>query len=96
MNQEVTHCSDCVIKNEETAIKTAEDRLFNIYGESKIKGERPYNIKLVNNKTWVITGRLNAGILDKLLSGGMPMFGGTFEIKINAKDGKTVYATHYK
>jgi hypothetical protein len=96
MNQEVTNCSDCTIKNEETAVKVAEDKLFNIYGESKIKDEIPYNVKLINNKIWVITGSLNQGVLEKFLSKGMPEFGGTFEIKINAKDGKTIDVTHYK
>ncbi len=95
-NQHVINCEDCIVKNEEIAVKIAEDNLFVIYGESKIKNERPYNIELTGNNVWVITGSLNSGILDKLLSGGMPMFGGTFEIKISAKDGKIIYITHYK
>jgi len=95
-NQQVINCEDCFVKDEETAVKIAEDSLFVIYGKAKIKDERPYNIELMRNKVWVITGSLNPGILDKLLSGGMPMLGGTFEIKINAKDGKIVHVTHYK
>lgn len=95
-NQQIVNCGDCFVKDEDTAVKIAEDSLFVIYGKSKIKGERPYNIELMRNKVWVITGSLNAGILEKLLSGGMPMLGGTFEIKIDAKDGKIIYVTHYK
>lgn len=95
-NQQVINCEECLVKDEETAIKIAENKLFVMYGKSKIEEERPYNIDLVHNKVWVITGSLNAGILEKLLSGGMPMLGGAFEIKINAKDGKTINITHYK
>ncbi len=96
MNQKVINCSDCVIKNEKKAIEIAEDKLFVIYGESKIKDERPYSIKLINNKVWVITGSLNHSFLDELLYKGVPKFGGGFEIKINAKDGKIIKLTHYK
>jgi hypothetical protein len=96
MNQEVVDCKYCVIKNEAEAVKVAEATLFYSYGDTKIKNERPYNIKLVNNETWVITGSLNQGIFDKLLYGGMPKFGGVFEIKINAKDGKIIDMIHYK
>ncbi|WHF51813.1 NTF2 fold immunity protein [Chryseobacterium gotjawalense] len=95
-NQQVINCEECLVKDEETAIKIAENKLFVMYGKSKIEEERPYNIDLVHNKVWVITGSLNAGILEKLLSGGMPMLGGAFEIKINAKDGKTINITHDK
>jgi hypothetical protein len=94
--QEVINCKDCIIKNEETAIKIAEDSLFTIYGKSKIQDERPYNIDLIKNQTWVITGTVNESILEKLLYGNMPKFGGAFEIKINAKDGKIIDVTHYK
>ncbi|MCI3939355.1 YbbC/YhhH family protein [Chryseobacterium aahli] len=95
-NQQVANCEDCFVKDEETAVKIAEDSLFVIYGKSKIKDERPYNIELKKNKMWIITGSLNQGMLDKYLYKGMPMFGGTFEIKINAKDGKIIHVTHYK
>ncbi|WP_449399251.1 NTF2 fold immunity protein [Chryseobacterium wanjuense] len=95
-NQQVINCADCIVKNEETAVKIAEDSLFVIYGKSKIKDERPYNIELMKNKIWVITGSLNQSILDKFLYKDIPMFGGTFEIKINAKDGKIIHVTHYK
>jgi len=95
-NQQVINCGSCIVKNEETAVNIAEDSLFVIYGKSKIKDERPYNIKLMRNKIWVITGSLNQGIFDKFLYKDMPMFGGGFEIKIDAKDGKIVYVTHYK
>lgn len=95
-NQQVINCRDCSVKDEETAIRIAEDTLFAIYGKSKIKEERPYNIELIKNKVWLITGSLNQGLLDKLLYKDMPMFGGTFEIKINAKDGKIIHVTHYK
>ena len=95
-NQQVINCEDCFVKDEETAIKIAEDSLFVIYGKSKIKGERPYNIELKKNKMWIITGSLNQSIFDKFLYKDMIMFGGGFEIKIDAKDGKIVHVTHYK
>lgn len=95
-NQQVINCGNCIVKNEETAVKIAEDSLFVIYGKSKIKDERPYNIELKKDKIWIITGSLNQGMLDKYLYKGMPMFGGTFEIKINAKNGKIIHLTHYK
>lgn len=96
MNKEVIDCRDCVLKNEATVIEVAEAALFESYGEDKIKNERPYNIKLVDNKIWVVTGSLNQGLLDKLLHGGMPKFGGVFEIEINAKNGKIINMIHYK
>lgn len=95
-NQQVVNCKDCIVQNEETAIRIAEDRLFMMYGKNKIKDERPYNIALIKNKLWVMTGSLNHGLLYKLLSKYIPVFGGVFEIKINAKDGKIIDVTHYK
>lgn len=95
-NQKVTSCESCLIKNEDTAIKIAELILFDYYGEDKIKNERPYNIKLLNNEIWLITGSLNQGMLDRLLYKGVPMFGGTFEIKINAKNGAIINIIHYR
>ncbi len=74
-NQQVINCEDCFVKDEETAIKIAEDSLFVIYGKSKIKGERPYNIELKKNKMWIITGSLNQSIFDKFLYKDMIMFG---------------------
>lgn len=94
-NQYVINCNDCLIKNEEKAIQLAEEKLFSIYGKSKIENERPYNIELKNN-TWIVTGSVNTSILDKLLYGNMPKFGGGFEISIKAKDGSIINVTHYK
>lgn len=95
-NQRVIDCSNCLVKSEKTAVQLAEILLFQAYGEDKIKEERPYDIELVDNKTWIITGTLNDGKLSRLLYGGVPKFGGTFEIKINAKDAQIIYMTHYK
>lgn len=95
-NQQVFNCENCLVKNEEKAIEIAEKVLFEYYGESKIKKERPYNIILVNNKLWVITGSLNKGIFDYLLFGNIPKFGGTFEIKIDAKTARIIEIMHYK
>lgn len=93
--QKIRNCKDCLIPDEITAIKIAEAILFSYYGEGRIKQERPYVIKLVDN-TWVITGTLNKGISEKFILFGIPKLGGVFEIKISAKDGKVINITHGK
>jgi hypothetical protein len=95
-DQKVINCKDCLVKNEETAVRIAEDNLFSIYGKTKIEKERPYNIKLINNKIWLITGSLNKGLLVNLIYLNVPKFGGTFEIKISAQNGKIIDVIHYK
>ena len=95
-NQVVTNCNGCLIKTELEAINKAEDILFKIYGESKIIEERPYNIKLVDNKKWIIEGSINNNLFETILYSFIPKFGGCFEIILDAKTGAVINVTHYK
>lgn len=95
-NQIVSNCDDCLIKTEQKAVETAEDVLFKIYGESKIIDERPYNIELVDNKKWIVTGSLNNNLFENILFSFIPRFGGCFEIMLDAKTAGVINVTHYK
>ncbi len=75
---------DTLIKNRNTAIMMAEAALFPIYGEEKIRNEQPYESYLIDGY-WVIMGTLPREYA-----------GGTFEVVINAKDGRFVYVSHGK
>lgn len=96
LNQQVSNCDACTVKNEETAVDIAEEILFETYGQSRIKDQRPYEVRLLGNKVWSLKGTLNNSTLEKLVSGGMPAFGGTFEIDIDPRDGKILKIIHYK
>ena len=96
LNQQVSNCDGCTVKNEETAVDIAEEILFKTYGKSHIKNQRPYEIKLLGNKVWSLKGSLNQSTLEKFLSCGMPKLGGTFEIDIDPRDGKILKIIHYK
>lgn len=95
-NQVVSNCDDCLIKTELKAVEAAEGVLFKIYGESKIIEERPYNIELVDNKKWIITGSLNKNLFETILYSCIPKFGGCFEIMLDAKTARVISVTHYK
>ncbi|UFK98254.1 YbbC/YhhH family protein [Kaistella faecalis] len=96
LNQQVSNCDGCTVKNEETAVDIAEEILFETYGQSRIKDQRPYEVRLLGNKVWSLKGTLNNSTVEKLVSGGMPAFGGTFEIDIDPRDGKILKIIHYK
>ena len=96
LNQQVSNCDGCTVKNEETAVDIAEEILFKTYGKSHIKNQRPYEIKLLGNKVWSLKGSLHHRTLEKLVSGGVPEFGGRFEIDIDPRDGKILKIIHYK
>lgn len=72
------------IESIDQLLDSAEKVLFSVYGEEKIKHERPYNIKKYMNYY--------------MINGTMPkeMKGGTFEIIINAENSQTVSLIHYK
>jgi hypothetical protein len=72
-----------ILKDKNLAIKVAEPILFSIYGEQKIKNERPYNIFLKEN-FWIITGTLHT------------TKGGTFLIIIDARNSKVLRVIHGK
>lgn len=96
LNQQVSNCDGCTVKNEETAVDIAEEILFKTYGRSQIEDQRPYEVRLLGNKVWSLKGTLNNSTVEKLVSGGMPEFGGTFEIDIDPRDGKILKIIHYK
>ncbi|MBP3840257.1 MAG: YbbC/YhhH family protein [Chryseobacterium sp.] len=96
LNQQVSNCNGCTVKNEETAVDIAEEILFETYGQSRIEDQRPYEVRLLGNKVWSLKGTLNNSTVEKLVSGGMPEFGGTFEIDIDPRDGKILKIIHYK
>jgi len=75
---------DTLIKNKDAAIMVAEAALFPIFGKSKIRSEQPYETYLIDGY-WVISGTLPRG-----------WDGGTFEVIINAIDGRFVYLSHGK
>ncbi|MDP5201470.1 YbbC/YhhH family protein [Flavobacterium sp. DG2-3] len=80
----VVDYKELLIKNEKTAIQIAEPILFEIYGESHIKDQKPYEVNLIDNY-WVINGTLRIGML-----------GGTFVIIIDARNSKVLKISHYK
>ena len=96
LHQKVTNCDDCTVNDEAAAVAIAEEILFKIYGKSNIEDQRPYEIKLLGNKVWSLKGSFNQSTLEKFLSGGVPEFGGTFEIDIDPRDGKILKIIHYK
>jgi hypothetical protein len=73
-----------LINDGQTAIKIAEPILFEIYGEDKIKHQKPYEVHLINNH-YVINGTLLLGEQ-----------GGTFLIIIDARNAKVLKINHYK
>lgn len=80
----VVNYKELLIKNENTAIQIAEPILSDIYGESHIKDQKPYEAYLIDNY-WVINGTLPIGML-----------GGTFVIIIDARNSKVLKINHYK
>jgi hypothetical protein len=73
-----------VITTSETAIKVAEPILFEVYGEEKVLGERPYKVHKAGDY-WLIRGSL-----PKLYDGG------TFEIILDASDARVMSIVHYR
>jgi hypothetical protein len=73
------------VPNEKTAIRIAEAVLFPIYGEDKIKQERPFTATL-NNGIWTVIGSLPKPYTS----------GGTAIAKISKKDGRIIGVIHEK
>ena len=73
-----------LLSDEKTAVSVAEPILFNIYGESSIKKQQPYESYLVDNH-WVIKGTLPEGYA-----------GGTFLIILDARNAQILKITHGK
>ncbi|MFZ0597383.1 MAG: NTF2 fold immunity protein [Flavobacterium sp.] len=78
-------CEDCLVTKEETAVGIAELILFESYGKDQIEDQRPYTVTIENDSIWHIEGTFN-----KI------GFGGVFDIKISAKNGKVLYMIHGK
>ena len=66
------------------AIAVAEPLLFSIYGKENIIRQRPYEAYLING-FWYLAGTLP-----------QDMDGGTFELVVEAKNGRVVELTHGK
>jgi hypothetical protein len=66
------------------AIAVAEPLLFSIYGKETIIRQRPYEAYLING-FWYLAGTLP-----------QDMDGGTFELVVEAKNGRVVELTHGK
>ena len=66
------------------AIAVAEPLLFSIYGKESIIQQRPYEAYLING-FWYLAGTLPQN-----------MVGGTFELVVEAKNGRVVELTHGK
>lgn len=73
-----------LINDGQTAIRIAEPILFEIYGEDKIKHQKPYEVNRIDNY-YVINGTLLLGER-----------GGTFLIIIDARNAKILKINHYK
>jgi hypothetical protein len=73
-----------VVPNSETAIKVAEGVLFPMYGEEKIKAEKPYKVELKDG-VWTIQGSVPSGHK-----------GGAFFVQISKRTGQTIRVTHFK
>lgn len=87
----------CFIKTEKTNIEdtqmlvyAVEPILFNKYGVNDIKKERPYQICRIDN-FWIMTGSLENDNNSKTL-----LYGGTFELILNSKNGNIISLTHGK
>lgn len=70
------------VPNEETAVRIAEAIFYPIYGEEKIKEERPFKATL-NNDVWTVEGTLEEGFL-----------GGVAIAEISKKDGRIIRVSH--
>jgi len=83
--QKSIKCEDCLVTKEETAVGIAEPVLFESYGKDQIEDQRPYTVTIENDSIWHIEGTFNR-----------IGFGGVFDIKISAKNGKVLYMMHGK
>lgn len=81
----IINCDDCLVTQEETAIKIAEAILFERFSEKKIKEQKPYIVTVKNDSIWVLDGTFN-----KI------GYGGTFHIEISSKNGEIIDVFHYK
>jgi hypothetical protein len=76
-----------LVPNEIIAERIAEIILVNIYGEG-VKRQKPFVIRLKNNKVWVVQGRWN--------SKDMNLKAGVAYMEIQKSDCKILKVTHGK
>lgn len=70
------------VPDEKTAIRVAEAVLIPIYGEKRIKSEKPFSAKL-DHGVWTVTGAIADGVE-----------GGVAKIKISKSTGAVMSVTH--
>lgn len=73
-----------LIPNAKAAVDIAKI-IFNYCENGAFNGEKPFNVELVNNRVWYISGSLPAGAV-----------GGVVEISIQKSDGKVLGIFHGK
>lgn len=73
---------DGFVPDQPTAIRVAEAVLIPIYGEKKIKMERPFKA-ILKNETWTVKGSLPQG-----------MVGGVAMVELSKKDAKIIRVSH--
>ena len=74
-----------IIPDAEIAAKIAFDYVLAVYGEKIARLEQPYNIELINNQVWRITGTMPPNAL-----------GGVFTLTIEKQTGKIWSICHTK
>ncbi len=74
-----------IVPNTKVAIALSEIILSQIYGKDNIIRQRPYDISLINNQVWAISGKRNYN-----------EEGGVFYIAINKRDGRILCVRHEK
>src|SRR5207244_6816925 len=58
----IFECNGGVVSDKETAIRIAEAILFPVYGEDAIRGQRPYQVTL-NDEKWTVDGTVRRGFV---------------------------------
>jgi hypothetical protein len=81
------------VHDSETAVRIAEAALVPVYGEKKIKSERPFLAELEND-VWTVHGTLHCPDGE----GGTTTHcaGGVAVVKISKADGRIISMAHYK
>src|SRR5437660_12201647 len=78
----IFECNGGVVSDKETAIRIAEAILFPVYGEDAIRGQRPYQVTL-NDEKWTVDGTVRPGFV-----------GGSFDVVILHRDACVLECGH--
>jgi hypothetical protein len=84
--------SHVLLSDSKTALDFARKRLDSIYGIEEMNSEEPFNIDLIDNKFWYITGTLD----NNHLQCGGTVYGGVAEIMISKYNGEILFLIHGK